>query len=119
MITKEQWLTIHTDMLGLRSEDNSSQINSAASYAMDCGKNWSDPIPENWIELLYGTIKLMQGFPGYEKRYLLIVSKSHGPLTTEYHGCFPKCSAKATEIKAHISLDNNIDVLVNWVIEQF
>ena len=110
-------MNINLNMLGLRSEDNATEIKSAASYAMDCGKQWSDPVPENWSELLSGTIQMMQGFVGYKTRFLLIVSKSTGG-SYDYPGCFPKCSAKPTEIKASTSLDNYADKLVEWVVKQ-
>lgn len=113
-ITKKQWVNIHLEMLGLRSEDNPTVIKSAASYAMDCKKKWNDPIPDNWEELLKGTIKHMQEFDGYKQRYLLIVAKSVGA-DFEYADCFPKCSAKATVISASISLDGDVDTLAGWV----
>jgi len=116
-ISKQQWINININLLGLRSEDNETQIISAASYAMNCGKSWNDPIPDNWDTLLSGTIQMMQGFEGYESRYLLIVSPSHG-MSSEYSNCFPKCSSKPSEVKVSISLDNSIETLVNWVLNQ-
>ena|ERR1700749_853559 len=114
-INQKQWTNIHLEMLGLRSEDNPSVIKSAASYAMDCKKKWNDPIPDNWTELLNGTIKHMQEFSGYKERYLLIVSKSLGA-DFEYADCFPKCSSKATQVWASKSLDNTVNSLADWVV---
>lgn len=117
MITTQQWRAINIDMLGLRSEDNTTEIKSAASYAMDCGKKWSDPIPENWMDLLEGTIKMMQGFEGYKTRYLLIVSPSSSD-NFEYSDCFPKCSSKPSSISAYTSLNDSVSNLMKWVVGQ-
>ena len=121
-ITKMQWVAVCTNLLGLRSEDNRTQIKDAASYAMDCGKMWKDPIPEKWDSMLAETIKEMKGFSNYKTRYLLIVSKStgstySGSTASEYIGCFPKCSSKPTEIKASTSLDQDNETLAQWVLD--
>lgn len=121
-ITKSQWQTVCLNLLGLRSEDNKTEIKSAASYAMDCAKKWSDSIPENWDDLLAGTIQSMKAFSNYKNRYLLIVSTSTGSTygssnASEYDGCFPKCSSKPTQIKACTSLDQTEEALVQWVLD--
>lgn len=79
MITKNQWLNIHMNHLGLRSEDNNSTINGrGASYAMDMGMDFSDPIPDTWETLLRGTIQHMQNYENAPQRYLMIVrNKQH------------------------------------------
>ena len=59
-ITKRHWMNVCMDLKGLRSEDNPTEIKSAASYAMDCGITWSpgQAPPENWISLLKGLLNL-------------------------------------------------------------
>jgi hypothetical protein len=116
-ITEKQWQSILMNMLGLRSGSKSDDINSAASYAMDCGVKAQWPLPskpENWDKLLSGTLTTMKGFKESEKRFLLIVSKSTGN-SVEYEGCFPKCSVKPVKVWAHTSLDAEIEPLIKWV----
>lgn len=117
MITKNQWLNIHTNHLGLRSEDNNSTINgSGASYAMDMGMDFFDPIPDTWETLLRGTIQHMQNYENAPQRYLMIVRDSTGnEAGHEYTGCFPKCSSRATVVLQATSLNQDIDTLIEWV----
>jgi len=119
-ITKGQWRNVCLNLLGLRSEDNGAVIKSAASYAMDCGKEWNNnkEPPENWDSLLKGTIERMQGFGGYEKRFLLVVNLSTGALPPEYSGCFPKCSAKSSTVYAATPLNDTVDHLIEWVMQE-
>jgi hypothetical protein len=114
MITFMQWYKIHDLLLGLRSEDNATEIKSAASYAMNCGARPLSPVPANWTALLEGTIQTIKAFPGSEARFLMIISKSNGS-GAEYDGCFPKCSVRPTEIHAVTSLNNTVDNLTTWV----
>lgn len=118
-ITQRQWNFIMLNMLGLRSGARPDDINSAASYAMDCGQGAKlpmPPMPSNWDELLSGTITHMQEFPGYQDRYLLIVSKSTSS-NYEYEDCFPKCSSKPTKVWNSTSLNEGVDKLTAWVID--
>jgi len=117
-ITAKQWQFILLNMLGLRSGETPDDISKAASYAMDCGVKVTipfPPIPEKWEAMLSGTITHMQEFPGYEKRFLLIVSKSSGN-NFEYDDCFPKCSAKPDKVWSSISLNNSVEELKQWVV---
>lgn len=117
IITDRQWQFILLEMLGLRSGATPDDINSAASYAMDCGNLARipfPPIPADWDELLFGTIKHMQEFVGYKERYLLIVSKSSSE-NFEYKDCFAKCSHKPTKVWYSTSLDNQVEALADWV----
>ncbi len=123
MITQKQWIKILTHGIGLRSEDNPDTIRSAASYAMDCAKQldfakyrFQDPIPERWELLLKGTIETMKGFKGSSDRYLMIVEGSRGA-SFEYLGSFPKCSSSPRSVVASTSLDEDVDVLVQWVLQ--
>lgn len=117
MITRNQWLNIHMNHLGLRSEDNNSTINgSGASYAMDMGMDFFDPIPDTWETLLRGTIQHMQNYENAPQRYLMIVRDSTGnEAGHEYTGCFPKCSSRATVVLQATSLNQDIDTLIEWV----
>ena len=103
--------------LGLRSEDNNSTINGrGASYAMDMGMDFSDPIPDTWETLLRGTIQHMQNYENAPQRYLMIVRNSTGnEAGCEYTGCFPKCSSRATVVLQATSLNQDIDTLIEWV----
>lgn len=119
-ISKKQWLNIMLDMLGLRSGATADDIQSAASYAMNCGQvvksiQQVPAIPDSWDNLLVGTLKTMQGFEGYKIRYLLIVSPSSSN-NFEYGGTFPKCSSKPTKVLASVKLDNDVGYLANWVV---
>jgi hypothetical protein len=117
-ITTTQWGSIMIEMLGLRSGATADDINSAASYAMDCGEEAKFPlpsIPENWDALLSGTIRHMQEFEGYKSRYLLIISKSTSS-NYEYPDCFPKCSVKPSKVWQSTSLDNGVEELIEWVV---
>lgn len=119
MITKNQWDTILSNHLGLRSEDNSNTINgSGASYAMDMGiePKLFNPVPETWEDLLRGTIQHMQNYENAPQRYLMIVRDSTGnEAGCEYTGCFPKSSVKATKVLHATSLNQDIDTLIEWV----
>ncbi len=117
MITKNQWFIIHSNHLGLRSEDNETVIKgTGASYAMDMGMPYHlyDLAPENWDKLLRGTIQYMKGFKDSAGRYLMIVQLSMGE-NTEYSGCFPKSSRKAEKVLHAISLERPLEELVKWV----
>lgn len=120
MITKNQWFIINDKALGLRSEDNETTIKgTGASYAMNMGiRNFNlfEDIPENWNDLLEGTIKAMQSYSDYETRYLMIVSPSNGSLNTfEYYNCFPKSSVRPGKIWSVISLNRSLEELIKWV----
>ena len=117
-ITVKQWQFIVMKMLGLRSGATRDAIDSAASYAMNCGQKAGLPmplIPANWDALLSGTIAHMQEFEGYKDRYLLIVSPSASS-NYEYKDCFPKCSSKPSKIWNSISLNNDVTELIKWVV---
>ena len=118
-LTNGQWFKILDLHLGLRSEDNASVINNCASYAMDMGLTWvkSPHAPADWNDLLTGTLEMMKAFDGSEKRYLMLVGNSCGNEKREYRGCFPKCSTRPTYYSS-ISLDNDIEVLREWVLSE-
>lgn len=123
-MTKEQimWNKIHKEHLGLRSEDNGTEIkNTGTSYAMDMGKQYvlGADLPSEWEGHLKETIKQMQSYQNYSSRYLLIVDNSTGNSTeSEYSGTFPKSSTKAQRIIASAPLNKSINELVAWVKQQ-
>ncbi len=117
-ISAKQWQYILMNMVGLRSGATADDINSAASYAMDAGKTAGipfPPIPENWDDLLDGTITHMKEFEGADSRYLLIITKSSGD-SFEYQDCFPKCSVKPTNVLASTRLNADVGELTEWVV---
>lgn len=118
ILTEKQWMIICCKQLGLRSEDNPSEVKKCASYAMDMGLLWTEyrQIPPDWDEALMATLELMQSFSDSKGRYLMLVNNSCGNTTREYGKCFPKCSALPRYITS-ISLNNDIEKLHDWVLE--
>ena len=119
MLTQQQWIYIILNLIGLRSGDSPTDINSAASYAMDNGVKMTSgipSIPSNWLELLKETIKTIKAFPNALNRYLLIVGNSTGQ-SNEYSNCFPKCSTKPSKVIASTQLNKTEEELVAWVLD--
>lgn len=117
-ISKQQWAKVCMNLLGLRSEDNPDKVRSAASYAMDNGikYNLGDAAPDDWMDLLEGTIAMMKAFPNSSTRYLMFVKHSTG-FAKEYSNCFAKCSSMPVVVSS-MPLSKPVDVLMEWVLEE-
>lgn len=117
-LTRKQWFNILDQHLGLRSENNPTEVKRCASYAMDMGLTWieSPDVPEEWDKRLIGTLETIISFRNSDDRYLMIVKNSCGNRDEEYSGCFPKCSTRP-EYVTSISLDNDLKILRKWVLE--
>lgn len=120
MIDSVVWKKILLYNLGLRSEDNPTEIKSAAAYAMSCDCAWGTPIPDNWEILLENTIKFILFHPKSKGRYLLIVAPTANEVKDEYAGVFPlfpKSSGCCNKVYASIPLENeSVISLKNWVL---
>jgi hypothetical protein len=115
-INEKQWKYLVVNMLGLRSAGSASDL-KGASYAMDMGHKWTDPLPATWSTLLDGTIDMILGFPDHEKRYLLIVSKSTAT-SGDYKSTFPKCSHAPEKAHAAVEIGKaKRDDLTAWVVK--
>lgn len=121
MIDSVVWKKIVLYNLGLRSEDNPTEIKSAAAYAMSCDCAWNAPIPDNWETLLINTISHILNYPNSDKRYLLIVAPTSNDVKSEYKGMFPlfpKSSGWCTKVYASTPLRNeSVASLKNWVLD--
>lgn len=117
-ITDKQWQEIRNYGLGLRSGKDEHDIEKAATYAMDIGKQgkYEPHPPSNWEKLLQGTIETILAFHNSKERYLLIVT-GVAPTSEDYTDTFPKCSAKAKSVLHATKIgDQKEDALVNWVV---
>ncbi|MDJ0643920.1 MAG: hypothetical protein QNJ15_13995 [Erythrobacter sp.] len=116
-ISDAQWLSINLNLLGLRSGETADDLDGA-SYAMNCNADrMARKRPEEWDDLLEGTVRTMHGFENRAGRFLQIVRPSHGK-GQEYQGCFPKCSAKPNAVLAAVQFgDQSVADLVAWVEE--
>ena len=117
-IDKAQWMKVNLDMLGLRSGANTGDF-KAASYAMDMGAKYKlgDDVPPEWEGMLDNTVTLIKGFANSSSQVLMIVRPSHGD-SPEYSGCFPKCSAKPTEMIASMPIgDSSAEEMAQWVVD--
>lgn len=118
-INDRQWNVVKLNGLGLRScseEEIKSNHLMPASYSMSDNCEGFDPIPEDWDSKLDKTLKMITGFANANDRYLAIISPSWGN-AYDYHGCFPKCSCRSTNIVAYVKIaGNSIEYLSKWVV---
>lgn len=123
-INQLQWKNICVEGLGLRS-CNETEINlldlGIASYSMDMNRQYCfmELPPNNWINLLNGTLIMIKSFENSSQRYLTIINGSRGN-SFEYDNCFPKCSSRTCVNKVlaqTIISDKSVDELAQWVID--
>lgn len=120
MISNKQWSNICLDMIGLRSGADGNDLDGA-SYAMDCGVKVGPklpPVPDNWDDLLMGTVNTVLAHENSAERYLMLVTKSSAT-GESYAGTFPKCSSKPTAVLEAVAMapPMNEAELVAWVVE--
>ena len=121
-LPQHKWTKVCTELLGLRSGANHTDIHGAG-YGMNDGNketmNCLKPAPKEWDDILRETLSNIKNFPDSSNRYLLIVTKCPG-LSRDYKGAFPKCNkiggsvmeAMPTTIEHH-----TVDQMATWVLD--
>ena len=117
-ISRQQWMSIHLNGLGLRSGANAEDLGKA-SYAMAYGNAFA--VPDDFDDRLTNTIAQILAFDGASQRTLIIVTGVY-PSGEAYGGkeaTFPKCSSAPRGSHASTDIaDLGQEGLIGWVLDQ-
>lgn len=120
-ISENKLRNLCLEVLGLRVAET-PRDKDGAGFGLDNGtdpKTCQEQSPEDWDNLLNGTIDLIKGRENSGAGHLMIASQCHGT-ARETEGAFPVCAkvrggvvAATPQTIRHYSADE----LVQWVIE--